>query len=45
MERIRVYFHPDGRITVRVPQGVIPDRATLERVSDIMKKQRLGVVA
>lgn len=45
MERIRVYIHPDGRMTVRMPKGVIPDRATLARVTDIMKKQRLEVVA
>lgn len=45
MDRIRIYIHPDGKMTLRMPKGVIPDRSTLERVSDIMKKQRLGVVA
>ena len=38
--KITVYVNADGVICVRFPKGVVPDRATLERVSYIIRMIR-----
>lgn len=38
--KITVYVNADGHISVRFPKGVVPDRATLERVADEIRAAR-----
>lgn len=42
---ITVYVNADGLITVRLPKGVIPDRATLEQVAGIINRYKVQKVA
>ena len=39
--KITVYVNADGLISVRFPKGVVPDRDTLERVAEIVKRYKM----
>jgi hypothetical protein len=45
MESIKMFVSPTGAIIIRLPEGCIPDRATLERVSEMIQKQRKKAAA
>lgn len=40
MDRIMVYHEQNGKITVRIPKGTIPDRETLEKVAQAIAEHR-----
>lgn len=43
--KITVYVNADGLISVCFPKGVVPDRATLERVAEIIKGYKIPKAA
>lgn len=43
MNQIEIYCLPGGGVAVRCPVGIIPDRATLERVSEIIRYRKEAV--
>ena len=43
--KMKIYMKADGKIIMRMKLGTIPDRSTLERVSDIMRNHRKEAVA
>ena len=40
MEKITVYFPPDGTVVIRWPQGFTPDRDSLERVAQAIAEHK-----
>jgi len=38
MPEIKVYFAPDGRITIIGPKSVYPDTGTIERLTEIIRE-------
>lgn len=38
MPEIKVYFAPDGRITIRWPKSAYPDRDTVEKLSELIRE-------
>ena len=40
MPQIKVYHATDGKLTVRMPKGTIPDRATIERLADAIRAEK-----
>lgn len=40
MDKITIYFAPDGSVTIRWPKSAYPDRGTLERLSELIREHK-----
>ena len=38
---ITVYIQPDGKIAIRWPKGAMPDKQTIERLCDAIRKKSI----
>ena len=43
--KIEVYVKNDGTVVVRLPKGVLPDRAALEHVAAVIEQYRMPKAA
>ena len=37
---IKVYAQPDGRIVIRGPKGAMPDKETIERLCEMIRREK-----
>lgn len=37
---IKVYAQPDGRIVIHGPKGAMPDKETIERLCEIIRREK-----